>query len=68
MILYIENPKDSTKILLELMINKCSQVTGYKISVQKSVAFLCTNNEAAEREIKKTISSTIATKKTKYQE
>ena len=45
MILYMENPKDSTKRLLEL-IHEFSKVTGYKINVQKSVAFLCTNNEA----------------------
>ena len=50
MILYIENPEDSTKKLLEL-INEFSRVTGYKINVQKSIAFLYTNNEAAEREI-----------------
>ena len=42
MILYIENPKDSTRILL---INEYSKVTGYKISTQKSLAFLYTNNE-----------------------
>ena len=44
MILYIENPKDSTRKLLEL-INKYSKVAGYKISTQKSLAFLYTNNE-----------------------
>ena len=38
MILYIENPKDSTQKLLEL-INKFSKVAGYKINIQKSVAF-----------------------------
>ena len=65
MILYIENPKDSTKKLLEL-INEFSKVTGYKINIQKSVAFLYTNNEAAEREIKKTIPFTIAPKIIKY--
>ena len=47
MILYVENPKDSTKKLLEL-IHEFSKVSGYKINVQKSVAFLYTNNEAAE--------------------
>jgi len=61
MILYIENQKDSTKNLLEL-INEFSTVTGYKIKVQKFVAFLYTNNEAAEREIKKSIPFTIAPK------
>ena len=64
MILYIENPKDSTRKLLEL-INKYSKVTGYKIITQKSLAFLYTNNEKTEREIKKTIPFTIATKKNK---
>ena len=44
MILYIENPKDSTQKLLEL-INKFSKVSGYKINIQKSVAFLYTDNE-----------------------
>ena len=44
MILYIENPKDSIRKLLEL-INKFSKVAGYKISTQKSLVFLCTNNE-----------------------
>ena len=54
MTFYIENPKDSIKKLLEL-IHEFSKVVGYKINVQKSVAFLYTNNEAAEREIKKSI-------------
>ena len=52
MILYIENPKDSTRKLLEL-INKYSKVAGYKINTQKSLAFLYTNNEKTEREISK---------------
>ena len=65
MILYIENPKDSTRKLLEL-INKYSKVAGYKINTQKSFAFLYTNNEKIEKEIKETISSTIATKRIKY--
>ena len=65
MIVYIENPKKSTKKLLEI-INEYSKVAGYKINIQKSVAFLYTNNEAAEREIKTTISFTIATKRIKY--
>ena len=51
MILYIENPKDSTRKLLEL-INEYSKVSGYKINTQKSLAFLYTNNEKTEREIK----------------
>ena len=65
MILYIENPKDSTRKLLEL-INKYSKVAGYKINTQKSLAFLYTNNEKTEREIKETIPLTIATKRIKY--
>ena len=52
MILYMENPRDSTKSLLEL-IHEFSKVAGYKVNVQKSVAFLYTNNEATERQIKK---------------
>ena len=62
MILYIENPKDSTRKLLEL-INDYSKVAGYKINTQKSLAFLYTNNEKTEREIKETIPFTIATEK-----
>ena len=65
MILYIENPKDSTRKLLEL-INENSKVVGYKINTQKSVAFLYTNNEKTEREIKETIPFTIAMKTIKY--
>ena len=53
MILYIENPKDSTVKLLEL-INKFSRVAGYKINIQKSVIFLYTNNEIFEKEYKNT--------------
>ena len=65
MILYIENPKDYTRNLLEL-INKYSKVAGYKISTQKSLAFLYTNNEEMEREIQQTIPFTIAMKRIKY--
>ena len=65
MILYIENPKDSTRKLLEL-INDYSKVAGYKINTQKSLAFLYTNNEKIEREIKETIPFTIAKKRIKY--
>ena len=54
MILYIENPKDSTRKLLEL-INEYSKVAGFKIKTHKSLAFLYTNNEKTEREIKETI-------------
>ena len=65
MILYIENPKDTTRKLLEL-INEFSKVAGYKINMQKSLAFLYTNNEKMEREIKETIPFTIAMKRIKY--
>ena len=65
MILYIENPKDYTRKLPEL-INEYSKVAGYKISTQKSLAFLYTINEKTEREIKETIPFTIAMKRIKY--
>ena len=65
MILYIENPKESTRKLLEL-INQYSKVARYKINIQKSLAFLYINNEKIEREIKETIPFTIATKRIKY--
>ena len=65
MILYIENPKDSIRKLLEL-INEYSKVAGYKINTQKSLAFLYTNNEKIEREIRETIPFTIAMKRIKY--
>ena len=65
MIFYIKNPKDTTRKLLEL-INECSKVVGYKINTQKPLAFLYTNNEKIEREIKETIPLTIATKRIKY--
>ena len=65
MILYIENPKDYTRKLLEL-INEYSKVAGYKISTQKSLAFLYTINEKTEREIKETTPFTIVTKRIKY--
>ena len=65
MIFYIENHKDSTRKLLEL-INEYSKVAEYKIDTQKSLEFLYTNNEKTEREIKETIPFTIATKRIKY--
>ena len=65
MILYIDNPKDSTRKLLEL-INEYTEAEGYKINTQKSLLFLCTNNEKTEKEIKETIPFTIATKRIKY--
>ena len=65
MILCIENPKDSTRKLLEL-INEYSKVARCKINTQKSLAFLYTNNEKTEREIKETIPFTIVMKRIKY--
>ena len=65
MILCIENPKDSSRKLPEL-INEYSKVAGYKINTQKSLAFLYTNNEKVERDIKEIIPFTIATKRIKY--
>ena len=59
MILYIENPKDSIRELLEL-ISEFSKVAGYKINTQKSLAFLYTNSEKSGREIKESIPFTIA--------
>ena len=64
-ILYIENPKDTTRKLLKL-INDYSSVAGYKINTWKSFAFLYTNNKKTEREIKETISFTIVMKIIKY--
>ena len=61
-ILYIENPKDATKKLLDL-INEFNKFSGYKINTQKSIAFLYSNNERSEREIRETSISTIASKK-----
>ena len=59
MILYIENSEHYTAVEL---IHKFCKVAGYKMNVQKYFAFLCTNNEAAEREIKESILFTIAPK------
>ena len=63
--LYIENPKDAARKLLEL-INEFGKVAGHKINTQKSLAFLYTNNERSAREIKETIPFTTATKRIKY--
>ena len=63
MVLYIENPKESIRKLLELI---SEFIAGYKINTQESLAFLYTNNEKSKREIKESISFTIATKRTKY--
>ena len=65
MILYIENPKDATRKLLELF-NEFSKVAGYKINAQKSLAFLYTNHEKSEREIMETLPFTTETKRIKY--
>ena len=64
-ILYLENPEDTTRKLLEL-INEYSRVAGYKINTEKPLAFLYTNNEKTEREIKETIPFTIEMKRIKY--
>ena len=65
MILYIENPKDSIRKLLQL-ISEFRKVAGYKINTQKSLAFLYTNNEKSKREINESIQFTTATKRIKY--
>ena len=65
MILYIENPKESTRKLLEL-INEYSKVAGYNINTQKSLSYLYANNEKTKREIKGKIPFTIARKRIKY--
>ena len=62
MILYMENTRDSIRKLLEL-ISEFSKLVGYKINTQKSLAFLYTNNEKSEREIKESIPVTTATKR-----
>ena len=62
MILYIGNPKDSVRKLLEL-ISEFSKVAGYKINTQKSLAFLYKNNEKSERVIRESMPFTIATKR-----
>ena len=64
MILYIENPKNSVRKLLE-PISEFSKVAGYKINTQKSLEFLYTNAEKSEREFKESIPFTIATKRIK---
>ena len=62
MILYIENPKDSIRKLLDLN-SEFWKVAGYKINTQKSLAFLYINNEKSEREITESVPFTIAKKK-----
>ena len=61
MILYLQNPKDSTRKLLEL-IHELGKVAAYKINTQKSIAFLHTNNERSEREIREMLPFTITLK------
>ena len=65
MILYIKNPKDTIRKLLEL-ISEFSRVAGYKINTQKSLAFLYINNKKSERVTKESIPFTIETKRIKY--
>ena len=65
MIVYTENPVDSTKKLLDL-ITEISKAAGYKVNIQKSKAFLYTDNEISETEIRKNIPFDIATRKMKY--
>jgi hypothetical protein len=61
MILYLRYPKDCTRRLL-VLINTFSNVAGYKINKQKSIAFLYANNELAEKEVMKINPFTIASK------
>ena len=65
MILYIETPKYATRKLLEL-INEFGKAAGHKTNAQKSLAFLYTNDEKSEREIKEILPFTITTKRVKY--
>ena len=65
MIVYIENPIDSTKNLLNL-ISEFGNRAGYKVNIQKSTAFFYTNNEPSETEIREKIPFDIATRKIKY--
>ena len=67
MILYIENSKDSTRKLLEL-INEFSITVGYKINTQKPLAFLYTNNKRSDRKFKEMAPLTTATKRNKHTE
>ena len=65
MIVYIENPIDSTKKLQNL-ISEFGKTVGYKVNIQKSKAFLYTNNEISETEMRKEIPFDKATRKIKY--
>ena len=62
--IYIENSKDATRKLLELT-NKLDKIARYNCNIQKRIAFLYTNNELSEREIKETIPFTIPSKRIK---
>ena len=64
MILYLEDPKTSSRKLLDL-INEFSKIAGYKINPHKSTAFLYASDETAEREMRKTTPFAIASKKLK---
>ena len=66
MILYLKNPKDATRKLLELISEFISKVTRYKINTQTLTAFLYTYNETSERKIREAIPFTIASKRIKY--
>ena len=65
MILYIENPKDATRKLIELN-SEFNKVAGYKTNIQIPHAFLYTKNEKSEREIKETVPFIISTKRIKF--
>ena len=65
MLVYIENPVDSIKKLLNL-INEFGKTTGYKVNVQKSKALLYTNNDISETKVRKSIPFDITTRKIKY--
>ena len=65
MIVYISDPKNSTKVLLQLIIT-CRNVAGYKINSKKSIALLYTKDTEAEREIRETSPFMIATNSIKY--
>ena len=64
-IVYIENPVESTKKLLDL-ISELGKIAGYKVSIQKSKVFLYTNNETSETEIRTKVPFDIAKRKIKY--
>jgi hypothetical protein len=67
MILYIKDRKNSTQKLLNIkIINSYSKIAEYKINIEKSLAFLHTNNEQTEKEYMRTIPFTITSKKMKY--